>query len=24
MDPSKAAQKYVTSHMSVVNKWLGK
>jgi glycine betaine/proline transport system substrate-binding protein len=24
MDPAKAAQKYVTSHMSVVNKWLGK
>jgi glycine betaine/proline transport system substrate-binding protein len=24
MDPSKAAQKYVSTHMSVVNKWLGK
>lgn len=24
MDPSKAAEKYVKSHMSVVNKWLGK
>jgi glycine betaine/proline transport system substrate-binding protein len=24
MDPTKAAQKYVQSHMSVVNKWLGK
>jgi glycine betaine/proline transport system substrate-binding protein len=24
MDPAKAAQKYVQSHMSVVNKWLGK
>jgi glycine betaine/proline transport system substrate-binding protein len=24
MDPTKAAQKYVTSHMSLVNKWLGK
>jgi glycine betaine/proline transport system substrate-binding protein len=24
MDPEKAAEKYVRSHMSVVNKWLGK
>jgi glycine betaine/proline transport system substrate-binding protein len=24
MDPQKAAEKYVKSHMSVVNKWLGK
>jgi glycine betaine/proline transport system substrate-binding protein len=24
MDPTKAAEKYVNSHMSVVNKWLGK
>ena len=24
MDPAKAAQKYVTTHMSAVNKWLGK
>jgi len=24
MDPEKAAEKYVKSHMSVVNKWLGK
>ena len=24
MDPAKAAEKYVKSHMSVVNKWLGK
>jgi glycine betaine/proline transport system substrate-binding protein len=24
MDPAKAAQKYVQSHMSLVNKWLGK
>ncbi len=24
MDPAKAAQKYVSTHMSVVNKWLGK
>jgi ABC-type proline/glycine betaine transport system substrate-binding protein len=24
MDPEKAAEKYVKSHMSAVNKWLGK
>jgi ABC-type proline/glycine betaine transport system substrate-binding protein len=24
MDPAKAAEKYVKSHMAAVNKWLGK